>query len=188
MKKIILIALIAILNIPISYAATKNNSIKVSANIQKGCKISAENIEFGEAVISKLVKNNVTMNCSKGTTVNLALIGQTNPDGYRLTFMTIGGKRMTATGNVDRDFSEGIQYSSEIHHLPNDNGTFKITRRPSSNVLGQVLGIYDFTTDLLITSDQPAVLNINNYITVNNQLKRLIPGNYFDNLTYRMTF
>ena len=190
MNKLILIPILTGLSIQTVNAASNNSNIKISANIQKGCTINAENINFGDVnALTKLAKNNVTLNCSKGTAVNIALIGQTNPDGYRLTFMTIGGKKMTATGNTDRDFSEGLQYSSEIHHLVNDNGTYKITRRPNADVLGQMLGTQsNHTMDILITSAQPAVININNYITNNNQLKRLIPGNYFDNLTYRITF
>lgn len=190
MNKLILIPLIIGLSITAVNAASTNKNMKISANIQKGCVISAENISFGDVnTLAKLAKNNVTLNCSRGTTVNIALIGQTNPDGYRLTFMTIGGKKMSASGNKDRDFSEGIQYSSEIHHLLSDNLTYKITRRPNADVLGQKLGTeYDHSMDVLITSAQPAVININNYITNNNQLKRLIPGNYFDNLTYRITF
>ncbi len=167
--------------------ANGNKNIKVTANVNRGCSVSANDIHFGSN--TKKVVNTLVINCSKGTSLNLALIGQTNPDGYRLTFMTIGGKKMSASGPVDRDFSEGIQYSSEIPNIPSENSTFIITRRPLSDVLGSLtLTGFNHTMDLKITSSEPAVLNINNYITKNNQLMRLIPGDYFDNLTYKVTF
>jgi hypothetical protein len=170
--------------------ANGNKNIKVTANVNRGCSVSANDIHFGSNIfLIKKVVNTLVINCSKGTSLNLALIGQTNPDGYRLTFMTIGGKKMSASGPVDRDFSEGIQYSSQIQNIPSENSTFIITRRPLDDVLGSLtLTGFNHTMDLKITSSEPAVLNINNYITKNNQLMRLIPGDYFDNLTYKVTF
>ena len=132
------------------------------------------------------------MNLTKKNKINKAFfsdlgqsLNQSNPNSeYNLLYFF-----NSASYPVDRDFSEGIQYSSEIQNIPSNNSTFIITRRPLSDVLGSLtLTGFNHTMDLKITSSEPAVLNINNYITKNNQIMRLIPGDYFDNLTYKVTF
>lgn len=126
----------------ISFAAVKND-MKISAKLENFCRISINNVNFGELTGVVSVVEPLVILCNKDTQLIISGFSSNNPEGFRGGFMTTGGKKVTQLGNVERIPGEGIRYHAWTDLVQTGTDYSLIYKKEA---LGEKFGGADYST------------------------------------------
>lgn len=171
--------------------AQNTGDIKVSAEINAGCKIVASDIAFGLIEVSKLVSAPMNIRCSKNTVVNIEAKDKNNPGQH-------WGPRMWRVGATTDKPETRIRYAVSTYMLE-PSSALQIISRPRDNYLWiSATKEFMLTVKFLNTEnvELPFKGVIEQYDTgvssnptlVEFKPMQIVPGDYTDELIYVINF
>lgn len=167
----------------ISFAAVTKD-MKVSSKLENFCRISINNVNFGELTGVVSIVQPLVILCNKDTQMILNGYSTNNPEGYKGGFLTMNGKTVTQLGNKDRIPGEGIRYHAWTELIQTGTDYSLIFK---NDTLGKKFGGADYSTldyRLILKTKNTTEFNLPLNFKVHpdfvTQRYLFAPGNYFD--------
>jgi hypothetical protein len=195
LKKLLFISLFSAVSLN-SIAASNTENIKVTALVQAGCIVSAQDISFGDLQVSQsnrsiqaIAQAPLTLQCSKGTNIQLTGSDKNNP-GF------VYGARLWLEGATKDERETRIVYGVQMNNVTT-NSNISVTKAARNHYLWNVAGNHHF--NFKINTSNQVVLPIygqlldHRGITADSTIDPLDlfsikPGNYTDDFVYTLTF
>lgn len=175
--------------------AEEQSNIKITANLNSGCQINANNISFGVVEeMYKIVAAPMNIRCSKNVVADIRGSDKNNPTPY-------WGPRMWRVGASSDRPETRIRYAVSTYAIES-NKDIEVIKMPHVNYLWHYISGNgsDYNLVIKFLSGENTVLNFNGVIeqysagtTQSTNLilfnsKEIIPGEYTDDFTYNVNF
>jgi hypothetical protein len=175
-------------------AATKNSNLSVSAKMASGCFITATNMNFG-VVTGPGQTSSATMalRCSKNTQVSIIGSAKNNPGA-------VYGPRMWRVGATTDKHETRMRYGIDTSSIVS-NTEVQVVKQAKDSYLWNNSGAgYDYNLVIRLLTGESTTFQIKGFIdptsigiNVNDSPKpfkasELLPGAFYDEFTYNLTF
>lgn len=178
----------------ISHAANKTSSMSVTTKVDSGCFITTSNMDFGVVSSSgQTASAPLTIRCSKDTQVSITGSDRNNPS-------QIYGPRMWRVGETVDKHETRMRYGV-ITSLVTSNTNVQVVKQARDNYLWNYGGPnYDFNLTIKLLTGNAVTLpifgiidSISTGVTNGSPIRsfvatEVIPGNYYDEFTYKFDF
>lgn len=178
----------------LSQAASKTANMSVTTKVNSGCFITASNMDFGPITASgQSASAPLTIRCSKDTQVNITGSDRNNPG-------QVYGPRMWRVGETVDKHETRIRYGVMTSSITS-NTNVQVVKQARDNYLWNYGGpSYDYNLTIKLLTGEAVTLPIfgiidsistgTNIGSPNRNFvpTEVIPGNYYDEFTYKFDF